>query len=233
MGEEMAGLAAIENAFRRIAADQADLVLVGGALNAEREDLLLGYEIGRNLWRGPYLPVWHRRERGGGFIPGSVGAFLMLESRSHAEMRGARAYARIAGVATDRCDREPGDVTRTMSHLFERLRPRVPAGPLPVLSGASGVEPVTSEEMIALDNLSMSGIDAATRAFGNMLGHSVEAQFPAGVALAALSVRHGVLPPPSVSTGVERPFSGALDRVLVTGVGHWRGEGMALVEKVD
>ena len=43
MGEEMAGLSAIENAFRRIAAGQADVILVGGALNAERKDLLLGY----------------------------------------------------------------------------------------------------------------------------------------------------------------------------------------------
>jgi len=48
-GEEMAGVLAVENAVRRVAAGQAEVVLVGGALNAEREDLLLGYELGCNL----------------------------------------------------------------------------------------------------------------------------------------------------------------------------------------
>jgi 3-oxoacyl-[acyl-carrier-protein] synthase II len=233
MGEEMAGLAAMENAFRRIKAGQAELVLVGGALNAEREDLLLGYELGQNLWRGPYLPVWHRRERGGGFIPGSAGAFLILEARSHAEARRAKPYARIAGIVTDRCNREPGDVTRALSHLFERMRPGIPDGALAVLSGASGVEPVTSDEGAFLDNLAMLGIEATTRAFGSMLGHCVEAQFPLGIALAALSVKHGLLPPPSVSSGIERAFSGPVERALVTCVGHWRGEGFALVEAIN
>jgi 3-oxoacyl-[acyl-carrier-protein] synthase II len=34
------------------------------------------------------------------------------------------------------------------------------------------------------------------------------------------------------SSRVERQYEGALDRIVVTGVGHWRGEGMALVEAV-
>jgi 3-oxoacyl-[acyl-carrier-protein] synthase II len=34
------------------------------------------------------------------------------------------------------------------------------------------------------------------------------------------------------SSGVEREYDGALDRIVVTGVGHWRGEGMALLETV-
>ena len=90
MGEEMAGLAAAENAVRRIAAGQGDLFLVGGSLNAEREDMLLGYELGHNLWRGRFRPVWERHEAGGGFVPGSAGAFLVLEARDHAEARSAK-----------------------------------------------------------------------------------------------------------------------------------------------
>jgi 3-oxoacyl-[acyl-carrier-protein] synthase II len=80
MGEEMAGLSAIENAARRISAGQAEIVLVGGALNAERKDLLLGYELGCNLWSRPNAPVWQRKEDGGGFVPGSAGAFLIPSS---------------------------------------------------------------------------------------------------------------------------------------------------------
>jgi 3-oxoacyl-[acyl-carrier-protein] synthase II len=34
------------------------------------------------------------------------------------------------------------------------------------------------------------------------------------------------------SSGVEREYEGPLGRVVVTAVGHWRGEGMALVEAV-
>ena len=232
MGEEMAGLAAVENAYRRIAAGQAKLVLVGGALNAEREDLLLGYEIGHNLWRGPYRPVWDRREGGGGFIAGSVGAFLVLEARAHAEARGASAYARVAGVVTDRTNRAPGEAARALTRLFDLLGTEMPAQTLPVLSGASGVEPVTGEEIAFFDKLSARGIAPVVRAYGNMLGHSVEAHFPAGLAMAALAVRHGILPGPLGSSLVERPFSGSVERALVTGLGHWRGEGVALVEAV-
>lgn len=231
MGEEMAGLAAVENAVRRISAEQADLVLVGGALNAEREDLLLGYELGHNLWRGPFAPVWDRHG-GGGFIAGSVGAFLVLESRPHAEARRVMPYARIAGVTTDCCGRAAGEVTSTLIQLFERLRTKIPKGVLPVLSGASGVEPTTSEEMDFLDYLPAFGIEPIVRAYGSLLGHSVEAHFPAGVALAALAARHGALPGAPDCSGIERPFAGAVDRVLVTAAGHWRGEGLALVEAI-
>lgn len=233
MGEEMAGLAAVENAVRRISAGQADLVLVGGALNAEREDLLLGYELGHNLWRGPFAPVWDRRHRGGGFVAGSVGAFLVLESRAHSEARGTLPYARITGIATDCCGRAAGEVTSTLMQLFERLRKKAPNGPLPVLSGASGVVPTTSEEMDFLDCLPAYGIEPIVRAYGSLLGHSVEAHFPAGLALAALAARHGALPSAlDGSAAIERPFSGAVDRVLVTSAGHWRGEGLALVEAI-
>lgn len=106
MGEEMAGLSAIDNAFQRIAAGQSEMCLVGGALNAEREDLLLSYELGQHLWVHPFQPIEHRADRGGGFVPGSVGAFLVLEQRRHAEERAARAYARVTAVETDRGRRE-------------------------------------------------------------------------------------------------------------------------------
>ncbi|MDP4376009.1 beta-ketoacyl synthase N-terminal-like domain-containing protein, partial [Escherichia coli] len=65
-GEETAGLACVEDAWRRIGAGQAEIALVGGALNAEREDLLLGYELGCNLWSHPHASVWERAEAGGG-----------------------------------------------------------------------------------------------------------------------------------------------------------------------
>ena len=229
-GEEMAGASALENAYRRIVGDQGDVFLVGGALNAEREDLLLGYELGRNLWRGAYKPVWSRKAEGGGFIPGSVGAFLVVEAREHAEARGRKAYARVRDVVTDRCRRKPGETSATLSRLFAKLG--ADPGELAVLSGASGVEPATSDELEFLQGLEDLGHQVSIRAYGSVIGHSVEAHFPAGVCLAALALARGAFFAPSDENWVETPLEDAPSRVLVTGVGHWRGEGLALLERV-
>ncbi len=232
MGEEMAGISAIENAFRRIGSGQGDVFLVGGALNAEREDLLLNYELGCNLWPHAHAPVWEREPAEGGFVPGSVGAFLVLESRSHAEARGVRPYARIGRVVSDHSRRDPGDVQSTLTGLFEAALSGSAPGPLAVLSGASGVEPATGEELEALLGLSGSGFDPSIRAYGSVLGHTVEAHFPLGVALAALSLSAGSFYPPFDATEVEQAWTGGVERIAVTGVGHWRGEGVAVLERV-
>ena len=52
------------------------------------------------------------------------------------------------------------------------------------------------------------------------------------VALATVALGHGSLFPPCDATGLEKPMAGELRQVVVTGVGHWRGEGLALVERV-
>lgn len=234
MGEEMAGLSAVENAVRRISAGQTELVLVGGALNAERKDLLLGYELGRNLWPHPYAPVWNRNDQGGGFIPGSAGAFLVLEARPHAEARGVRAYARIDAVVTDRAERnESGDIRASLSQLFTRIAGNVAPTPIGVLSGASGVQGPTEEEQAFLGDLGARDFTPAVRAFGSRLGHTVEAQFPLGLALAALALGRGRYFASADNDAVEQPLKTPLQRVLVTGVGHWRGEGLALLGPVD
>ena len=233
MGEEMAGLSAIENAARRIAAGQGDLFLVGGALNAEREDLLLNYELGCNLWAHPFRPVWERRTAGGGFVPGSVGAFLVLESKEHAVARGAKPYAQIKTVLSDHTLRRPGEARDMLAGLFEKAMTGVKPGPLAVLSGASGVEPVTSEEREALAALAAKGSPVSTRAYGSAFGHSVEAHFPLGIALASMALANKAFYPPLDPSGEEKPFEGAPERVVVTGLGHWRGEGLAVLERVD
>lgn len=233
MGEEMAGLAAMENAFRRIQAGQAEIILVGGALNAEREDLLLGYEIGHNLWRGLHQPVWERRTSGGGFIPGSIGAFLVLESQEHAQARGAQTYARITAVETDRTNRQPGETVHAMMELLARMPGTISAGPLLTLSGASGAEPATSEELVFLARLAANNPETFTRAYGSLLGHGVEGHFPMGIALAALALKRGAALSTSGPSDIEHPFTAEVERALVTGVGHWRGEGLALVEAIQ
>ena len=108
MGEEAAGTDAVRIALSRIQSGQGEICLVGGAFNAERRDLLLIYEAGGHLTKSPFAPVWDRASRGGGMALGSLGAFLVLESREHATARNAKPLARLASVQSDRTRRAAG-----------------------------------------------------------------------------------------------------------------------------
>lgn len=232
MGEEMAGVSAAQIAVQKIRHGQSELCLVGGAYNAERDDMQFLFELGHYLWPGEFQPLWERATKGGGIITGSVGAFLVLEAKSHAMARGARAYARLSEVLSDRCDRAPGAAAQNAMKQIDALDGRLEPGPLAVLSGACGAEPVTGEERAFLESLSDRGLDVRVRAIGSMLGHSVEAQFLSGLALAAITASKKQLFGPVAGSDFEKPYEGRPDRILVTGWGHWRGEGMALVETV-
>ena len=72
----------------------------------------------------------------------------------------------------------------------------------------------------------------AVRSTGTAFGHTIEAQFPLGLALAALSISRGALFPPNDPTGFEVEKPDAPTQIVVVGAGHWQGEGMALVEAV-
>ena len=231
-GEEIAGVSVVENATRRIAAGQSDIALVGGALNAEREDLLLCYELGGYLWRQPYRPVWQRHAGGGGFIAGSMAAFLVIEAREHAEARGVVGHARIRDVVSQRARRAAeGEITASLSQLAAQLEGAPIGTATAILSGASGVEPATREERAFVQGLSSSTSQPLVCAYGSRVGHGVEAHFPLGVALACVALRQGRFYAPCEESKAAPHTAEPLDRVLVTGVGHWRGEGLALLER--
>ena len=84
MGEEAAGVDAARIALARIAAGQSDIALIGGSHNGERKDLIVLYEFGDYNLRDKFAPVWARQEHGG-FALGSAGAFLVIESKAHAD----------------------------------------------------------------------------------------------------------------------------------------------------
>jgi 3-oxoacyl-[acyl-carrier-protein] synthase II len=50
------------------------------------------------------------------------------------------------------------------------------------------------------------------------------------IAIASIVLRQQKLFPPLDSSGVEQPYDGAVDQIAVTSVGHWRGEGIALLD---
>ena len=69
---------------------------------------------------------------------------------------------------------------------------------------------ITAEEASAI-----AGLPAAKRvATGDLVGHALEAAFPISVALAAIALANG-----------------QASEAIVTGAGHWRGEGAARLVK--
>jgi 3-oxoacyl-[acyl-carrier-protein] synthase II len=228
MGEESSGVDAVRIALSRIAAGQSDIALVGGAHNGERPDLLMLYEFGGNCLKEPYKPVWERGTEKSGFALGSLGAFLVIEARDHAEARGAKPLARLTAVVSDRSNRQPGAANAALGKLWDKIKDKIKPAKTVVLSGATGAAAPTAEERAFLESHS----DLAVRATGSYLGHGMEPQFPMNVALAAVALNHDRLFPPADASGLEKPMDGKVDQVLVTGVGHWRGEGLALVERV-
>jgi 3-oxoacyl-[acyl-carrier-protein] synthase II len=227
MGEEPAGVDAARIALARIAAGQSDIALIGAAHNGERKDLLVLYEFGDYNLKNEFAPIWARGENAG-FALGSGGAFLVIESKAHAQARGAKPYARLTNVVADQARRKhPGEVTLTLQSLWSKLGNVRDGGA--IITGATGAQPVTSEERAFLGEHP----DFAVRATGTMFGHTMETQFPLGLGLAALSLSRGALFPPNDSTGLEIEMSETPTQIVVIGAGHWRGEGMALVEAVS
>jgi 3-oxoacyl-[acyl-carrier-protein] synthase II len=227
MGEEAASIDAARIALARIESGQSDIALVGAAHNGERTDLLILYEFGDFNLTDKYTPVWGRDTQTSGFALGSAGVFLVMESREHAEARGARPYARLTKVVADLAQRkQPGTVTKSLESMWPKLGTLGDEGAL--ITGTTGVEPVTSEEKAFLSQHP----GYAVRATGTMFGHTLETQFPLGLALAALSISRGALFPPNDPTGLEIEKSGAPAQIVVMGAGHWQGEGLALVEAI-
>ena len=203
MGEEQAGVDAIRIAHARIASGQAETILVGGSYNAERRDMLLLFELGGYLRQGDFAPVF-ARDDAPGLITGSAAGYLVLESAERAAARGARAHARLGKVGATRSKRQPGTVEAALSGLIAGFG-SISDGALAV-SAATGVAGITAEERAALAGFA----GARLLATGDLLGHAVEAAFPVSIALAAAALS-----------------SGQAEEAVVTGAGHWRGEGAA------
>lgn len=224
MGEEGAGVAAVETAAARIRSGQSTHVLVGGAFQTEHSDMLLGYELAGYLHRGAWKPVWQRQgSEGGGVVTGSGGAFLVLEQREHAQSRGRKIYAELGRIVSGRARRRQGRLDAGIAALLNQAA--LPEGELLTISGASGAHAATAAEKAVLD----ANPAIAARGFSTLTGHMKEAQFPFAVALAALAVERKAAYPAFDAT-TEKPFDGIPGTVLATAIGYHQFEGMGLIK---
>ncbi|WP_439596258.1 beta-ketoacyl-ACP synthase [Falsiroseomonas sp.] len=225
MGEEQAGADAVRIAAARLAEGRGQAALVGGGFVAARWDLMVLYHSAGLLRQGGFAPVFARDDAPGA-IPGTLGAFLVLETAESARARGARGLARIMGVACEQARRDGADGSAAAAaRAFARLA--LPEGPLAVLSGATGVAGPTAAEREFLGSLRR---DITLRAAGSRLGWGVEATFPASLALGALMLSEGVLPP--ALEAAEAPMTAPPTDLLVTGFGAWRGEALAHLQAI-
>jgi 3-oxoacyl-[acyl-carrier-protein] synthase II len=226
MGEESAGVDAVRVAQARIAAGQSELTLVGGAYNGARWDVLLAFELGHVVLQGKFAPVWDRGPAGGIAFAG-IGAFIVLESPEHAIARGARARARLSPVYSDRTSREPGESEAAQRRQWDAIADRLDRAHVGIISGASGLEPATAAEHRVLEEIGLP-----VRNTGTYIGHGVDTQFIANLGIACAAVEHGKLfaPTGSGDLGESPP---CLSQAVVTSVGHYRGEGLTLVERVN
>ena len=226
MGEEAAGLDAVRVAQARVASGQSEMTLVGGASHGARWDLLLMFELAAAALQGKFAPVWDRGPEGG-VAYATLGAFLLLESRDHAEKRGARGHGRIAPVLSDRAPRKPGDVEAVLRRQWKAIAPQIDRARAAIISGASGLEPATAAERSVLGEIGLP-----VRNAGTYIGHGIDAQFMASLAIACTVLEHGKLFPPA-GTGDGGDSPAELSQIVVTSVGAWRGEGLALIERAN
>lgn len=226
MGEESSGVQAVQTAHARIRAGQSDLALVGGAYNAARPDMLGLWEFAQMHYRDEFKPLF-APDRKPGMATGTGSAFLVLESRQHAEARGAKPIARIAHVDSARAKRSAsGSVTETVRTLFANARKQSPnAGA--IYSTASGVEPATTEEADVLKAQNLP-----VRAVASRVGQTFESMFVFGIAFAALAVAEGKLAAAMPGVPLETQGADGIQSILISTVGHWRGEGIGVVEAV-
>jgi 3-oxoacyl-[acyl-carrier-protein] synthase II len=190
-------------------------------------DMLMVMEAIQGLAR-PADALLEQRRHANGMNLGTAGAFLVLESREHAEARGAHIYARLDAVLGDRGSREG-----------ERMNSALPA---------------CADETGASDGQPTRWCFAAQAAFPDLSGRErafLKSRFPSApvrtvrcivrpfhrspfhhrLALACLALDDDAqIKPMAPGAGEDAPARQP-NRLIVTTIGHFRGEGIARLSR--
>jgi 3-oxoacyl-[acyl-carrier-protein] synthase II len=229
MGEEGAGISAVETGYARIAAGQSTHCLVGGAFISERVDMLMVMEAIQGLGKDPDAPFWTEDGNASGMNLGTAGAFLVLESLEHAQARGAHIYARLDAVLGDRGPRDNDRLEQRLARLADDTGASDGGVDTMVFSGASGYPELSARERAFLQSRFPQ---TPMRTVGALFGHSVEAHFPTAVALACLALDDDK-PISPFAAGADAIASTQANAAIVTTIGHVRGEGIARLTRMS
>lgn len=229
MGEQSAGVSAVETAHARIAAGQSTHCLVGGAFVAERYDMLMLMEAVQGLAKGPLKPFWDDNGEATGMNLGSSGAFLVLESRDYANARGAHIYAQLNAVLGDRGSRQSGRFEQRLARLCDDTGADSGSDDTLVFCGASGFPELSNRERGFIQDRFP---DAPLRTYGALCGHSLEAHFTTGLAFASLALDEN-RPISPMAHRFDDAMSSPAKSAIVTTIGHVRGEGIARLTRIS
>ena len=168
---------------------KANLTLVGGAYNAMRWDVLLAVEQGglplkgsirsglgsRTGWRRCAWQLWAH--------------FWCWKAATTRRARGARPRARLSAVVPTATGAGTGARSkRPCAGEWNAIAAKVDRGHAAIISGAGGLEPATSAELTVLKEIGLP-----VRNTGTYIGHGVETQFMANLAIGCAVIEHGKL----------------------------------------
>jgi 3-oxoacyl-[acyl-carrier-protein] synthase II len=203
-----AGTMALGDAWRMIRSGEADVVLAGGAEGvAEDHDAyaLMGFERLKTLSSRNDEPQRASRpfdRQRDGFVLGEGAAVMVLERAEHAAARGATAYARLAGYASNcdahammQLDETGAPIVAVMTAALQAAgvdRERVD------LVSAHGTSTLLNDrtESRALRTLYAEKADQIpVTALKSMTGHCIAASGAMETAAVCLGFRHGMITP--------------------------------------
>jgi 3-oxoacyl-[acyl-carrier-protein] synthase II len=199
------GTHAIGEAMKIIQRGDADVMIAGGSEAALTPLVLAGFCQARALSQRNGEPERASRpfdRDRDGFVLAEGAGVLVLEDSDHAEHRGARVYAELAGYGCSsdayhytRPDPEGEGPARAMRHAL------TDAGMRPEEIGylnAHGTSTITNDRIETLAIKKVFGAHAkklAVSATKSMLGHMLGAAGAVEAAVAVLALRDGIIPP--------------------------------------
>ena len=203
-----AGTMSLGDGWRMLQRGDADVVIAGGSEGAARDEDaygLLGFDRLRTLstrndepWRAS-RPFDRERD---GFVLGEGAAVLILEREEHAAARGAEAYARVMGYASN-CDAhsmmQVDESGRSIVNLIEAALASADLGLDQVdYVSAHGTSTRLNDrtEAKALRMVFGDRCDAIpVTGLKSMTGHAIAGSGPMETAAAAMSLKEGLLAP--------------------------------------
>jgi len=222
IGDEVAGMNAVNTGYQRIKAGQSDIVLVGGVSEGARLHYLESFAAKEELLEGDFVEIWERQNDRTCF--GNGAGFLVLESEAHARRRGADIKCFLSGLELSHAPRSKASAPHQTRRLVERMP----------LSGSALAQVITcsnvSRATLAEEESFWVERTPNYQNICNVVGGMLEAALPMSLALGALSLqRKATLPP--VSTRHERAKRRENPGQLVIACwGRSRGESVALLE---